>query len=672
MAAGKSLPELCWETRLWRVLAILFLYAFGEGERRPRGRGGLASAGRARDARSVSQRQSNRTATRARVLPPPERALIARGLVESARRRNRSQTRAHDADATPTTRHLLLASSHEPKPKKQQTGYAILLPQLPTITANYFASRRAGYPIDCSTYGPGHAPSGAPGDSGSGDSGSAAPAPPPNNNNNHNPITPSQPPACVDGHADVVAWASVTSLLQNTVVGFLAAPLIGDLSDAHGRVPFAALGMALGLVPSGVVALYLRFPTGSVPLWAYYPASVLSGAVQASTVFLAYASDVMPPTHRVGSFAAIIAAFSLGFIIGPAVGASLEPRDAAAATFFIASCCALLTLLTVPESRSPEARASAARRSAPRPLDALLSLRRSAALLGSRDLFVRLALCMAVASVVSESVQDLLVQYLQLVAGFTTKDQGLLFVVIGSCNLLVQGILLPPLARRLGEVALLRGGLMLSAVEHVLLSFVRSRNQALAAVAVGSFAGVAWPAVGAIKANNCGPDEQGLVQGALASLRALATGIGPLGFAALYKACATAEAPLGFRPGLVFWAAALLTTAAVAVAFTLPLQAGCGSSGAGGVVAGGGGGLAAPDAEEERRGGAAGGGGGSSGGGLRKYEAVGTRDEDDEEDDTRACRDEEDGRRRGGGGGSGTAAALLPPPLPSPSPSAAE
>lgn len=30
MAAGKSLPALCWETGLWRVLAILFLYAFGE------------------------------------------------------------------------------------------------------------------------------------------------------------------------------------------------------------------------------------------------------------------------------------------------------------------------------------------------------------------------------------------------------------------------------------------------------------------------------------------------------------------------------------------------------------------------------------------------------------------------------------------------------------------
>lgn len=541
--------------------------------------------------------------------------------------------------------------------KINSTGYAILLPQLPTITANYFASRRAGYPIDCSAFGP-HGGASADGDRSGAESGggasAAAPAPAPLAAG----APPLQPPACVDGHADVVVWASVTSLLSNTVVGFLAAPLVGDLSDAHGRVPFAALGIALGLLPCGVVALFLRFPL-AVPLWAYYPASVLSGAVQASTVFLSYASDVLPKEHRVGGFAAIIAAFSLGFVAGPAVGAAMRPADAAAATFAIASLCALLTLLAVPESRSPEARRLGTRRAAPRPLDALLSLRRSCALLVSRDLFVRLAICMAVASVVSEAVQDVLVQYLQLVAGFTTQDQGLLFVVIGACNLLVQGVLLPPLARRWGEVALLRGGLLLSAAEHVLLSSVSTRGQALAAVAVGSFAGVAWPSISAIKANACGPDEQGLVQGALASLRALATGLGPLAFAALYRACATAGAPLGFHPGLVFWAAAALTMGAVGVAFTLPLGAGRGGPGGGGEEAGlagaGGGGVSATVAVAVAA--AAGGGGGGDGGARRpkqggKYAAVGTQEDEDDQGELRDQEGEEaDDTRRDGGGG---------------------
>ena len=39
---------------------------------------------------------------------------------------------------------------------------------------------------------------------------------------------------------------------------------------------------------------------------------------------------------------------------------------------------------------------------------------------------------------VQEGIQDLLVQYLQLVTGFTTADQGLLFVIIGAANLVVQ------------------------------------------------------------------------------------------------------------------------------------------------------------------------------------------------------------------------------------------
>jgi hypothetical protein len=73
-----------------------------------------------------------------------------------------------------------------------------------------------------------------------------------------------------------------------------------------------------------------------------------------------------------------------------------------------------------------------------RPLDALLSLQRSWALITSSSLFKRLALCMAIVGVVSEGIQDMLIQYLQLVVGFNTADQSLLFTLLGAANLVVQ------------------------------------------------------------------------------------------------------------------------------------------------------------------------------------------------------------------------------------------
>jgi hypothetical protein len=72
------------------------------------------------------------------------------------------------------------------------------------------------------------------------------------------------------------------------------------------------------------------------------------------------------------------------------------------------------------------------------PLDALLSLQRSWALITSSSLFKRLALCMAIVGVVSEGIQDMLIQYLQLVVGFNTADQSLLFTLLGAANLVVQ------------------------------------------------------------------------------------------------------------------------------------------------------------------------------------------------------------------------------------------
>lgn len=37
-----------------------------------------------------------------------------------------------------------------------------------------------------------------------------------------------------------------------------------------------------------------------------------------------------------------------------------------------------------------------------------------------------------------QGVQDMLIQYLQLVVGFNTSDQSLLITVLGAANLLVQ------------------------------------------------------------------------------------------------------------------------------------------------------------------------------------------------------------------------------------------
>jgi MFS family permease len=138
----------------------------------------------------------------------------------------------------------------------------------------------------------------------------------------------------------------------------------------------------------------------------------------------------------------------------------------------------------------------------------------------------------------------------------------------------LQAFLLPVLAPRWGEQRLLLLGLILSCVEQSLLAAATTKAQALGAISLGALAGVAYPAISAIKANMCGVDQQGLVQGALAGIRALASGLGPLAFAQVFSMTTRTGSEFGYHPSAVLWASCGMTAVAVLVAATVPSDAG--------------------------------------------------------------------------------------------------
>lgn len=110
-------------------------------------------------------------------------------------------------------------------------------------------------------------------------------------------------------------------------------------------------------------------------------------------------------------------------------------------------------------------------------------------------------------------------------------------------------------------------------LQFILCFLTVNKLWAFIGIAVGSFGVLTTPAVAAIKSKNAGPgkprlhpyssptashniqpfasrnaDEQGLVQGALVGARAIASGLGPVVFAALFAAFSRTDVP-----GQVFW-----------------------------------------------------------------------------------------------------------------------
>lgn len=102
------------------------------------------------------------------------------------------------------------------------------------------------------------------------------------------------------------------------IMQFLFAPVMGNLSDRFGRRPV----LLLALLGFGVDYIILALaPTYG---WLFI-GRIIAGITGASfTTASAYIADVSTPENRAKNFGLIGAAFGLGFVLGPALGALLS------------------------------------------------------------------------------------------------------------------------------------------------------------------------------------------------------------------------------------------------------------------------------------------------------------------------------------------------------------
>ena len=137
---------------------------------------------------------------------------------------------------------------------------------------------------------------------------------------------------------------------------FVAAPLIGKLGDRYGRRPvllLSVLGQSLG---------YLIFGLGGA-LWVLFLGRLIGGITAGNlSTAGAYIADVSEPEERARNFTLIGTAWSLGLILGPALGGvfgqiSLEMPAVVAAALALVS--VLLGIFLLPESLPVEKRQKA-------------------------------------------------------------------------------------------------------------------------------------------------------------------------------------------------------------------------------------------------------------------------------------------------------------------------
>lgn len=270
------------------------------------------------------------------------------------------------------------------------------------------------------------------------------------------PVLPALVGTFTGSQADQAFWFAAV-MFAFGVANFFGSPLLGALSDRHGRRPVLLLGFC-GLALSFFVTAM------ATALWVLIVVRLFSGAVQANaSVANAYVADITPPEDRAKRFGMLGAMFGLGFILGPALGGLLGGIDLRL-PFFVAGSLALVNLVygyfVLPESLPAERRRDFSWKAA-NPLTALKALMRLKGI-------GKLVLVIAFTGLAQGILYNTWVLYTSFKFGWTTQQNGWSLAVVGVVSVLVQGVLLGRLLRRFSAQRLAVVGLVSSTAAHLL------------------------------------------------------------------------------------------------------------------------------------------------------------------------------------------------------------
>jgi DHA1 family tetracycline resistance protein-like MFS transporter len=355
----------------------------------------------------------------------------------------------------------------------------------------------------------------------------------------------------VSAASHTYGWlAALYSLMQ-----FLCAPVLGSLSDRFGRRAV----ILSSLFGSWLDYLLLAFAP-SLP-W-FFLGRIVAGITGANmTAANAYIADVSPPEKRAANFGIVAAAFGLGFIAGPALGGWIGGQFGLRAPFLVTAGLTLLNwcygMFVLPESLPRENRRAFDWKRA-NPVGSLVALKRHPEVLGLTETYF----LMHLAHQVFPSTWVLYTSYRY---GWTPKQVGLSLAAVGVMAAIVQGGLVRKIIPKLGERRSIIIGLMNATVFFAAYGLATQGWMVYVLIGIGSFGGIAMPALQGLVSRGVPLNEQGAVQGALSSLASLAGILGPVLATGLFGYFISARAPAQV-PGAAFFCGSMLMLIALLLA----------------------------------------------------------------------------------------------------------
>lgn len=306
-----------------------------------------------------------------------------------------------------------------------------------------------------------------------------------------------------------------------SIMQLIFSPILGGLSDKHGRRPV----LLLSIIGTGIGFLILGLAT---TVWMLFIGRILDGITGGNiSTAQAYIADITTEENRAKGMGLIGAAFGLGFIFGPAIGGILSHWGIHVPFFFAATLCfanAVLLYFRLPETVTadhPAKHSAAGGRSLRHVLDSLKQPKLAFVL-------VIYFLFIVAFSIMTTSFS----LYTMFRFGYDAQHTGYLFAYVGVIAVIIQGGLIGRLVKRFGEIPLVIFGALCFAISLFAVPFVGPAAGGLGALLIGGGVfsmgnSLATPALTSLASKSVGAAEQGVVLGVTQSTASLARAVGP-------------------------------------------------------------------------------------------------------------------------------------------------
>ncbi len=303
---------------------------------------------------------------------------------------------------------------------------------------------------------------------------------------------------------------------------FIAAPILGELSDVYGRKRLLTIGVGVLAISNLLFGFSIQI--GSLVL--LFVSRAIAGLAGANfSIAQATIADVTLPADRAKNFGLIGAAFGIGFVLGPLLGGWIAAyAHSASAPFFVAGLLGVLNVLSV-SLFLPETNKNLRAAKKFTMLKGIHNIRDAILDRDARLVYAASFLFLSGFSFFTSFIGVFLVQRFHL----SEAAVGSFFGASGVLIVITQLFILRFLSKRYRERTILRVSMIMVATGLFLYPFIHTFSHMyiiLPLVAIGN--GLTMANMTALVSKGVSPQKQGAALGINGSLLALSQGIAPL------------------------------------------------------------------------------------------------------------------------------------------------